>query len=204
MADTGRHPAPRRVVITGCGLISPIGHSVPAFWAAATTGTTGVKAITGLDTALLPTRFAGEVTGFDPLAHMPNRVARRLDRYAQFALAAAQEAMAQAGLADAGEHPERTAVSVGTGYGPGLLMQSSILDLHRKGRRRINPYLATGGSLDSAAGEIAVRFGAHGPSTTAVTACATGATSIGEALRMIRHGYADVVIAGGADDAVNP
>ncbi|MER7402475.1 beta-ketoacyl-ACP synthase II [Streptomyces sp. NPDC000070] len=207
MSRTGPRHDGRRVVITGCGVISPIGHGVEEFWAAATAGTSGIRAITGFDTALLPTRFAGQITGFDPRAHMPNRVARRLDRFAQFALAAAEEAVLQAKLdlsAGLDGLAGRTAVLLGSGYGPGQLVQAAAFDLRERGRRRMNPYLATGGALDSAAGEIAVRFGARGMSGATATACATGATCVGDAMRMIRHGYADVVIAGGADDAVNP
>ncbi|WP_369272594.1 beta-ketoacyl-ACP synthase II [Streptomyces sp. R11] len=204
MTATGPRHGDRRVVITGCGVISPIGHSVEEFWAAAAAGTSGIRAITGFDESLLPTRFAGQVTGFDPRAHMPNRVARRLDRFAQFALAAAEEAVRQAALDLTGGLAERTAVLLGSGYGPGSLVQAAAFDLRERGRRRMNPYLATGGALDSAAGEIAVRFGARAMSGATATACATGATCVGDAMRMIRHGYADVVIAGGADDAVNP
>ncbi|MFH8407845.1 beta-ketoacyl-ACP synthase II [Streptomyces sp. NPDC018019] len=209
--DTARTPArtrpagtERRVVITGCGAISPIGNTVEEFWAAATAGRSGIRPITRYDVATLPTRFAGEVVDFDPKPYMPNKVGRRLDRFAQFGLAAALQAMEQAGLTIGEELATRTAVLVGSGYGPGQLMQAAIHDLRDHGRRRMTPYLASGGSLDSAAGEIASRFGARGPSGATVTACATGATCVGDALRMIRHGYADVAIAGGADDAVNP
>ncbi|KOT48474.1 MULTISPECIES: beta-ketoacyl-ACP synthase II [Streptomyces] len=209
--DATRNPAltrpagaERRVVITGCGTISPIGHTVEEFWAAATAGQSGIRPITRYDVDALPTRFAGEVVGFDPKPYMPNKVSRRLDRFAQFGLAAALQAMDQAGLTIGEELATRTAVLVGSGYGPGQLMRTAIHDLRDHGRRRMTPYLASGGSLDSAAGEIAARFGARGASGATVTACATGATCVGDALRMIRHGYADVAIAGGADDAVNP
>ncbi|GLV93842.1 MULTISPECIES: beta-ketoacyl-ACP synthase II [unclassified Streptomyces] len=204
MTQTRAGAPERRVVITGSGVVSPIGCTTEEFWASATAGRSGIRTITRYDGDTLPTRFAGEVVDFDPKPYMPNKQGRRLDRYAQFALAAALQAVRQAGLEIDGERAVRTAVLVGSGYGPGQLMQSAIHDLRDHGRRRMTPYLASSGSLDSAAGEIAFRLGARGPSGATATACATGATCIGDAMRMIRHGYADVVIAGGADDAVNP
>ncbi|WP_424890425.1 beta-ketoacyl-ACP synthase II [Streptomyces sp. XH2] len=198
------HQGDRRVVVTGTGVISPVGHTAPEFWAALTEGRSGIRRISRYDADALPTPLAGEVVGFEPRAYMPNRTARRLDRFAQFALAAALEAMDQAGLEIGEELAPRTAVLVGSGYGPGQMTQTGVLDLDRGGRRAMTPYLASGGSMDSAAAEIAGHFGARGPSGAMVTACATGATTIGDGLRLIRHGYADVVIAGGSDDAVNP
>ncbi|MCK1820282.1 beta-ketoacyl-ACP synthase II [Streptomyces sp. XM83C] len=194
----------RRVVVTGTGVISPVGHTVQDFWAAVTDGRSGIRRITRYDADTLPTPLAGEITGFDPRAYMPNRTARRLDRYAQFALAAALEATDQAKLEVTEELAPRTAVLVGSGYGPGQMTLAAVLDLDRGGRRAMTPYLAAGGSLDSASAEIAAHLGARGPSGALVAACATGATAIGDALRLIRHGYADVVVAGGSDDAVNP
>ncbi|NJP53844.1 beta-ketoacyl-ACP synthase II [Streptomyces sp. SBST2-5] len=196
--------AERRVVVTGVGTVSPIGGTVDEFWASATAGRSGIRPITRYDASELPTRFAGEIVDFDPRQYMPNKVGRRLDRYAQFALAAALQAVDQAALKPDEELAARTAVLVGSGYGPGQLMRTAVHDLRDHGRRRMTPYLASSGSLDSAAGEIASHIGARGPSGATATACATGATCVGDALRLIRHGYADVAVAGGADDAVNP
>ncbi|MEK2476779.1 beta-ketoacyl-ACP synthase II [Streptomyces sp. A1-5] len=196
--------ADRRVVVTGSGVISPIGHTVRDFWAALSQGRSGIRRISRYDVSDLPTQLAGEITDFEPRDYMPNRTARRLDRFAQFALAAALEALQEAGLEVSEELAPRTAVLLGSGYGPGQLIQSAVLDLARDGRRAMTPYLASGGGADSGAAEIAVRIGARGPSGSTVAACASGATAIGDALRLIRHGYADVVVAGGSDDAVNP
>uniref|UniRef100_A0AAU2V8W3 3-oxoacyl-[acyl-carrier-protein] synthase 2 n=1 Tax=Streptomyces sp. NBC_00003 TaxID=2903608 RepID=A0AAU2V8W3_9ACTN len=194
----------RRVVVTGLGVISPVGNTTHDFWTALTEGRSGIKRITRYDADSLPTPLAGEVTGFDPRAYMPNRTARRLDRFAQFGLAAALEAMDGAKLEIGEEAAPRTAVLVGSGYGPGQMTLAGVRALDRGGRRTMTPYLAAGGSVDSASTEIAGHIGARGPSGAMVAACATGATAIGDALRLIRHGYADVVVAGGSDDAVNP
>ncbi|MDJ1136554.1 beta-ketoacyl-[acyl-carrier-protein] synthase family protein [Streptomyces iconiensis] len=193
-----------RVVVTGCGLISPLGSGVTDFWAAATAGRSGIDRISRFGTDALPVRFAGEIKEFDARAYMPNKFARRIDRHAQFAIAAAQQAVDQAGLKVDEELAPRTAVLVGSGYGAGQFTHQAVLDLRDHGVRGMTPYLASGGGLDSSSTEIATRFGTRGLSAGVATACATGSTCIGDGMRLIRHGYADVVIAGGADDAVNP
>ncbi|MZE79240.1 beta-ketoacyl-ACP synthase II [Streptomyces sp. SID5475] len=204
MTPLRREAPKRRVVVTGTGVVSPIGLTTGEFWESLTAGRSGIRVITRYDADELPTRFAGEITGFEPRDHMPNRVARRLDRFAQFALAAAQEAMAEAKLEIDEELAPRTAVLVGSGYGAGHFTRTAVLELRDRGRRRMNAYFASAGSSDSAAVEVANRFGARGPSGAVVAACATGAVCIGDAMRLIRDGYADVVLAGGSDDAVNP
>ncbi len=204
MTATPRDPAGRRVVITGTGVISPIGLTTREFWDALVAGRSGIRVISRYDPDTLPTRFAGEVVDFDARTYMPNRVGRRLDRFAQFALAAAMQAVQEAGLTVTEDLAPRTAVVVGTGYGAGHFTRDAVLTLRDSGRRRMNAYFASAGSSDSATVEIASWLGARGPSGAMVAACATGAMCIGDAMRLIRHGYADVVVAGGSDDAVNP
>lgn len=194
----------RRVVVTGTGVISPIGLTTGDFWESLVAGRSGVRLISRYDPDTLPTRFAGEVVDFDARTYMPNRVGRRLDRFAQFALAAAMQAVAEAGLTMTEDLAPRTAVVVGTGYGAGHFTRDAVLALRDQGRRRMNAYFASAGSSDSATVEVAGWLGARGPSGAMVAACATGAMCVGDAMRLIRHGYADVVVAGGSDDAVNP
>jgi 3-oxoacyl-[acyl-carrier-protein] synthase II len=194
-----------RAVVTGCGIVSPVGHTVAEFWSALATGTTGIRRISRYAPEDLPVQFAGEVVDFEPTRFMAPRMARRLDRYAQFALAATAEAVEQAKLElDDEERAARTAVLVGSGYGATQQWHAQSVVLHTQGRRKMSPYFASTGALDNASAEIAVQLGAHGQSAAIVAACATGAVSVGEGLRLIRHGYADVVIAGGSDDGVNP
>ncbi|MEU9893373.1 beta-ketoacyl-ACP synthase II [Streptomyces phaeochromogenes] len=204
MTPTASAPTGRRVVITGTGVISPIGGTSREFWDSLVAGRSGVRVITRYDPDTLSTRFAGEVVDFDARTYMPNKVGRRLDRFAQFALAAAMQAVREAGLTVTEELAPRTAVLVGTGYGAGHFTRDAVLTLRDDGRRRMNAYFASAGSSDSATVEIASWLGARGPSGAMVAACATGAICIGDAMRLIRHGYADVVVAGGSDDAVNP
>ncbi|CAM5492307.1 3-oxoacyl-[acyl-carrier-protein] synthase 2 [Streptomyces spiroverticillatus] len=204
MTPTASAPTDRRVVITGTGVISPIGGTTREFWDSLVAGRSGIRVITRYDPDTLPTRFAGEVVDFDARTYMPNKVGRRLDRFAQFALAAAMQAVQEAGLTVTEESAPRTSVLVGTGYGAGHFTRNAVLTLRDEGRRRMNAYFAAAGSSDSATVEIANWLGARGPSGAMVAACATGAVCIGDAMRLIRHGYADVVVAGGSDDAVNP
>lgn len=194
----------RRVVVTGCGVISPVGHDTATFWASLVDGRSGIGRITRFDPSDLPVTIAGEVRDFDPEAYMPRTVSRRIDRFAQYALAAAVEAVESAKLDITDEMAPRVGVIIGSGYGPGSLIQAAARTLAERGPRRVGAYLAAAGAADSAAGEIAFRFGACGPSGAVSTACASGATAIGDAMRMIEFGHADVVIAGGADDPLTP
>ncbi|MGV9381910.1 beta-ketoacyl-ACP synthase II [Nonomuraea sp. NPDC003707] len=194
----------RRVVVTGVGAVTPIGVTATAFWSALLRGESGIGPITGFDTTGMPTRIGGEVKGFDPGVAMPRTVSRRLDRFAQYALAAAMEAVGQSGLVVDERVSPRVGVLVGTGYGPNHHAAAAAVAMDRHGMRAVPPHYAVSGSADGAAGEIALRLGATGPSAAMETACATGTTCIGEGMRLIRHGLADVVVAGGADDPLHP
>lgn len=199
---------PRRVVVTGRGVVSPIGCTTEQFWSSLLAGRSGVGPITAFDASDLPTRIAGEVQDFDPDVYLPRRVSRRLDRYAQFAVAVAMQAVNEAKL-PVGENASeqdawRTGVLFGSGYGPSSLLQNSALDLKSRGLRAIGPYVSASSAIDSGPGEVALALGLRGPSGALSTACASGTSAIGDATRMIRHGYVDAMIAGGADDAVCP
>lgn len=190
----------RRVVVTGCGAITPIGLTVPDFWAALLAGRSGVGPVAGVDADDLPVRIAGEVRDFDPLAHLPRTLARRLDPFAQYALAAAAEAARTARLA--GVDPDRIGTVIGSGYGSCTLLDAARRALDARGARAVGPYVSVAGAIDNAPAEVSRWHQARGPSVALSTACATGTTAIGEAARLIQLGLADAVLAGGADASV--
>ncbi|MCX4824588.1 beta-ketoacyl-ACP synthase II [Streptomyces sp. NBC_01142] len=194
--------ARRRVVITGCGAVTPLALTAEETWAALLEGRSGIRTITGFDASDLPTSIAGEVRGFDPSAYVPHRVSRRMDSYAQYAVGAAVQALESSGLRLDSGTADRTGVLVGSGYGPVQTNHSMVLTLRDKGPRFITPYSQVTGAMDSAAGEISMLTGARGPSRALSTACASGTDAIGEAAQWIRYGLADAAITGGAEDCI--
>lgn len=198
-------PSARRVVVTGLGVISPIGNSVAAFWEALQAGQNGIGPITAFDASAFPVRFAGEVKGFDLAAHgLDPREARRMGRFCQFAVAAAKEAWRQAGFEAAPPDLDRTGVVVGSGMGALNVIEEQVAILNAKGPNRVSPFTVPIMIPNMAAGQVSIALGARGPNLSPVTACATGAHAIGEALLLIRAGMADVVLAGGAEAVVTP
>ncbi|MFH8472623.1 beta-ketoacyl-[acyl-carrier-protein] synthase family protein [Streptomyces sp. NPDC018000] len=193
---------PRRVVVTGCGAVTPVGPDIPSLWQALLSGRSGIDTVTGFDTTGLSVTIAGEVRDFDPLVFMPKRAVRRLDPFAQYALAAAVQAVDSSGLTMPMSRPDRLGVLIGSGYGAEKTIIAATEALIADGPRGVSPYFAVSGGIDSAAVEVAMRFGAQGPSGAMSTACATGATCIGDAARMIATDMADVVIAGASDDCL--
>ncbi|MFE0021185.1 beta-ketoacyl-ACP synthase II [Amycolatopsis sp. NPDC059021] len=192
----------RRVVITGWGAITPVGLSAEETWTAFLEGRSGVAKISSFDTTGLLTQIAGEVKGFDPAHYMPHKISRRMDAYAQYALAATVQAAEAAKLTITPHLASRVGVLIGSGYGPvGTYYRNAEL-LREKGPRGVSPFSAVTGAMDSATGEVSMMFGATGPSRAISTACATGTDAIGEATRWIQHGYADIVLTGGADCCV--
>ena len=193
---------------TGSGSRGPrstgwcVGSTVADFWSGLVAGTSGVGRITQFDPSHLGVQIAGEVRGFDPATYMPRTVSRRIDSYAQYALGAAVQAMESAKLEPESVDATRVGVLVGSAYGPVKTIERNLHLIDSHGPRRVSPYFSAVSAIDNAAGEIAIRFGARGPSGSITTACATGSTCVGEAMRHIQHGYADVMIAGGADDSV--
>ncbi|MGH3897844.1 MAG: beta-ketoacyl-ACP synthase II [Pseudonocardiaceae bacterium] len=200
-AESTRHP--RRVVVTGCGVISPIGLDVDTFWSAVLEGRSGIALVESFDVSDLSTKIAGEVRGFDPAPYMPHKVSRRLDRFAQFGLAASIQAVEDSKLptGDAEADP-RLGVLVSSGYGSGRMQHWVSLRLEELGPRGVPPYVSAAIAVDSPSAEVAIRLRAGGPSGSISAACATGTMSIGEAAMWIRTGRADAVVAGGADDSV--
>lgn len=193
-----------RVAVTGLGCITPLGPDVPGTWAALAEGRSGVATITSFDASPFETRFAAEVRDFDADAHLGRRLARRMDRFTQFAAVATQQALTQSRLTIDETNRDRVGVIVGTGIGGIATLLEDAERLRSAGARRVSPFMVPMMLPDGAAGQIAIVFGARGPNMAVVTACATGANAIGEAAEMIRRGAADVMIAGGAEAAILP
>ncbi|USG66845.1 beta-ketoacyl-ACP synthase II [Brevibacillus ruminantium] len=191
-----------RVVITGMGIISPLGNDVPAFWNQLVKGRSGISLIDTFDVSGFKSKMAGLVRDFDPEARFGRREARRMDRFVQFAMAAAEQAWEDAALDPEKVDKEKLSVYVGSGIGgiQTLLEQDALL--HERGAGRVSPTLVPMMISNMAAAMISIRFGAQGPMLSPVTACSIGNTAIGEAFRLIRAGVADVVIAGGSEAAV--
>jgi len=193
----------RRVVITGMGVVSPVGIGVDAFWTALTEGRSGIRRISRFDPSPFPSQIAGEVTGFDPPAHLARRDVVRTDPFIHYALAAAQEASAHAKL-DVAARSERIGVSIGSAMGGIAFLGAAYEALRGEGPEAVSPYAMPGFLANMAAGWVSMRVGARGPIAAATTACAAGAQAIGDAYRMIQRGEADVMLAGGTDALVHP
>ncbi|MCH7932378.1 MAG: beta-ketoacyl-ACP synthase II [Gemmatimonadetes bacterium] len=197
----------RRVVITGLGAITPVGNDVPSTWDALLAGETGAGPITIFEaTEEYVTRIACEVKNFDPLAFLEKKEVRRYDRFAQFSVGAADEAMRDAGLAGPpeGVAPERFGVIFGSGIGGISTMEAQHDQLRERGPGRVSPFFIPMFIPNIAAGLISIRFGAKGPNYATVSACASGAHAIGDAFRFIERGDADVMIAGGGEATITP
>ena len=192
----------RRVVITGLGAVTPLGNNVKDTWEAMKAGKNGISPITLFDTAAYKAKLAAEVKGFDPKDYLEINETLRTDRYTQFAIAAAQQAVDDSGI-ESNVEPERFAVEIGTGIGGIRTFEIEHTKLLEKGPRRVSSLFVPMMISNMAAGMIAIRHGCNGSAMPAVTACASGSNAIGEAMRMIRHGYADAVITGGTEAAVS-
>ena len=192
----------RRVVVTGLGAVTPVGNDVATTWRALQAGVSGATPITKFDASAFPVRFACELKGFDPLTSMERKEAKRADPYAQYAIAASVEAMADAGLTAGTYDVDRLGVIVGSGIG-GLKSFEEQHDTYReRGASKISPFFIPMFIADIAAGVVSMRFNARGPNYATVSACATSAHAIGDAFRTIQYGDADVMICGGSEAAV--
>jgi 3-oxoacyl-[acyl-carrier-protein] synthase II len=193
---------PNRVVVTGIGLVTPVGVDVESTWSALLAGRSGAGPITKFDPARLSVRFACEVKGFDPLQYMDRKESRRYDLFAQFALGAAQQAVTQAGLAAGLPSPDRTGVVIGSGIGGMQTYEENCRAYIEKGPDRVSPFFVPMFIPDIAAGLVSIRYGARGPNFATVSACASSAHAIGESFRLIQSGRADCMITGGAEAAI--
>lgn len=194
----------RRVVITGMGVISPIGNTVEEFWNNIKEKTVGIGPLTKFDPSDYKVKLAAEVKDFDPLEYMDKKEAKRMERFSQYAVAAAREAIEQSGIDLEQENRERMGVSVGCGIGSLDVMEDAHKRLLEKGPGRVQPLLVPLMITNMAAGNVAIAFGLKGKCTNVVTACATGTHAIGEAMRAIQCGDADVMVAGGTEAAISP
>lgn len=194
----------RRVVVTGLGAITPIGNSVKEFFDNVMAGKCGIDFIKNIDTEAYAVKLAAQVKDFDPKNYMDTKEARRMDRFSQFAVAAAKEAVTDSGLDLEKTDMDRFGVIVGSGIGALDDIEKETNTLRDKGPKRVNPLFIPMTITNMAAGNIAIQFGAKGVCTNVVTACATGNNCIGEAFRSIKHGYADVILSGGAEASITP
>jgi 3-oxoacyl-[acyl-carrier-protein] synthase II len=194
----------RRVVITGLGLVCGVGNTAAEVWRQLLAGASGMAPIQGFDTTGFPVTFAAEVKNFDPLNFVDKKEARKMGRFIHFAFAATEEAMAQAGLVITPEIADRIGVFIGSGIGGFEIIEREHANLLQGGPRKISPFFIPAAIVNMAAGQLSIRYGAKGPISATATACATSANSIGDSVRMILHGDADVMIAGGSEAAVTP
>lgn len=196
----------RRIVITGLGLLSPVGNSVEEAWRAVREGKSGIGPVTEFDASQLATRIAGEIRDFEPARFMDEKEARRSDRFLQYGVAAGVQAIEDAGLSldDAGINPERVGFAIGAGIGGIATIESTMLTYQEKGPRRVSPFYIPGAIVNMIGGSLSIRYGFKGPNIAIVTACTTSTHNIGMAARMISYGDADVMIAGGAEYGTTP
>lgn len=193
----------RRVVITGAGVISPVGNSVDAFWSSLKAGRHGIAPITAFDCSAIKTKLAAEVKGFDPAAYgIDKKTTRRMDRYCQFAIAAATQAVSDAGTTLEDLDPFRVGVIIGSGIGGLTTIDQEHTKYIEKGAGRISVFFIPMMISNMAAGSVAMKFGFKGANYCPVTACASGAHAVGEAYRAIKHGYLDAALTGGAEASV--
>ncbi|WP_337475479.1 beta-ketoacyl-ACP synthase II, partial [Mitsuokella jalaludinii] len=193
----------KRVVITGLGAITPIGIGKDAFWEGLMEGKNGIGKITRFDASEYGAQIAGEVKGFEPTDYIDKKESKRMDRYAQFAVAAAKLAIEDAGLDLEKEDRDRIGTYIGAGIGGIETMHAQYKKLFDKGPNRISPFFIPMMIANLAAGQVAITYKLHGPSSCVVTACATGTNCIGDAFRVIQEGKADVMVAGGTEAAIS-
>ncbi|MCH7780566.1 MAG: beta-ketoacyl-ACP synthase II [Acidobacteria bacterium] len=194
----------RRVVITGIGLLTPLGLDRESSWQALLAGKSGIGPITKFDASNHSCRIAGELCGFDPLVAMNKKEARRTDAFTHYAVAASREALADSGYEISIANADRIGVYIGSGIGGLQLLEDQHTILTERGARRVSPFFIPGMILNMAAGQVSILCGAKGPNMSCATACATGTHAIGESTRLIRDGYADAMIAGGAEAVITP
>lgn len=194
----------KRVVVTGLGMVSPLGNDVESTWQAVVNGESGVAPITAFETENLATKFSASVKDFDVEAFMPKKEARKFDRFIQFGVAASVQAIQDSGLKITADNADRVGVCVASGLGGMETIEQNHSQLIAKGPRRVSPFLIPGSIINMVAGQLSIMYGIKGPNISIVTACTTGVHNIGHAARMIAYGDADAMIAGGAEMATTP
>jgi len=191
----------RRVVVTGLGIISPVGNDVDTAWANITAGKSGIGLITHFDASTFPTRIAGEVRDFDPTQYVAAKDVKKMDPFIHYGIAASIQALADAGLKPHEHDEERIGVAVGAGIGGIATIEKTAITYHESGQRKISPFFVPSSIVNMASGNLSIMLGLKGPNIACVTACTTATHNIGLAMRMIQYGDADVMIAGGAEFA---
>lgn len=194
----------RRVVVTGIGLICAVGNNTEEVWKNLLAGKSGIGLITHFDTSAHACRIAGEVRNFDPLKYIEKKEVKKMARFIHLAIAAADEAMQMSGLKITPENAEMVGVHIGSGIGGFDIIEREHTALMEGGPRKISPFFIPAAIVNLAAGQVSMRFGAKGPNEATATACTTSAHSIGDSFRIIQHGDADVMIAGGSEAAITP
>jgi len=193
----------RRVVVTGLGIISPVGIGVPAAWEAVLAGRSGIGPVTQFDASAFPSRIAGEVKDFDVTKYLSGKEARRYDRFVHYGLVATMEAVQDAGLAAYAGDKERIGVSIGSGIGGLPMIEATAKTYYEGGLRKISPFFVPGTIVNMPAGLVSIQYGLQGPNLATATACSTANHSIGEAARIVEYGDADIMIAGGTESTVS-
>jgi 3-oxoacyl-[acyl-carrier-protein] synthase II len=194
----------RRVVVTGLGLISPVGNDVATGWARLVAGQGGIGPITKFDASAFTSRIAGEVRGFEVSDWMPAKEARHFDTFIHYGIAASAQAVKDAGLSADTVDPERVGVIVGSGIGGLPMIEENHVEYTNRGARRISPFFVPGSIVNMVSGQVSIMHGFQGPNYAVVSACSTGLHSIGDAGRLIEYGDADVMVCGGAEATVSP
>ncbi len=194
----------RRVVITGLGALTPIGNNIEEFWDSIKTGKCGIDEIKSFDTTNFKVKLAGELKEYNPENYFDKREAKRLDKFSQYAIIASREAWKDSGIDKDNENMERVGIIIGSGIGGIETIETEHGKCMEKGPDRVSPMYIPMGILNMATGNVAIDIGAKGESIAMVTACATGTHSIGESFRMIKHGYQDIVLAGGTEAGITP
>lgn len=191
----------RRVVVTGLGIVSPVGNDVATAWASITAGKSGIGPVTHFDASSFPTRIAGEIRGFDPAQFVAAKDVKKMDPFIHYGVAASVQALADAGLHPHEHDEERIGVAVGAGIGGIHTIEKTAITYHESGQRKISPFFVPSSIVNMASGNLSIMLGLKGPNIACVTACTTATHNIGLAMRMIQYGDADVMIAGGAEYA---
>jgi len=194
----------RRIVVTGMGLVCPVGNTVASAWEAICQGRSGIGPVTEFDASQLATRIAGEIRDFDVTKYIEEKDARRYDKFMHYGIAASIQAIEEAGLKSESVDPERVGFAVGAGIGGIATIESTMLTYRDKGPRRVSPFYIPGSIVNMIGGTLSIRYGFKGPNIAIVTACTTSTHNIGVAARMIRYGDADVMVAGGAEYGTTP
>ncbi len=196
--------ASRRVVVTGMGIISPLGNELEATWQNILAGKSGAKTVTAFDVADYPTKFAAPVENFDDVNHLDVKTKRRVDEFVQYGLVASKHAIENSGLELNSIDSSRIGVSIGSGIGGLDTIEKNALTLDKRGPRKISPFFVPGAIVNMVSGLVSIEYGLHGPNLSIVTACSSGNHSIGFSARSISHGDCDIMITGGSEMAITP